>query len=336
MRFVAATLVLVGCLLGVRAPAAPVPKFGPPRVLAVAANHLGNWDIFLVHPDTGDIKNLTRHKAADTEPNWSPDGRRIAFVSDRSDESEIWIMGADGSDPTQLTRKSGGCSGPRWAPDGKRIAYTSGKSGTDHIYVADVATGKVTQLTDGAARCRQPAWSADGTRLSYSFYGDGLYATYVMGADGTNKENASGEGGGLDADWSADGKRIAFASVRDGNGFRVYAADPDGKNVKQLSADANGVGNVYPRWSPDGKSVAYGELVDGATQIAVVGADGTGLKVITSKAAHAFPRWSPDGKSLAYLRQAENQPPALVVSDPNGENGRELLRGYGSGEWQPK
>jgi Tol biopolymer transport system component len=71
-------------------------------------------------------------------------------------------------------------------------------------------------------------------------------------------------------------------------------------------------------------------------QIAVVGADGTGQKVITSKATHVYARWSPDGKSLAYARMTENQSPALVVSDPDGGNARELIHGYGSGEWRPK
>jgi TolB protein len=336
MRFVASALALVGCLVAVQAPAAPVPKDGPPRVLAVSANHLGNWEIFLVYPESGDIKNITRNKATDLEPNWSPDGQRIAFVSDRSGENEIWVMSADGSDPKQLTEKCGGCTGLRWSPDGKKIAFTCGKSGTDHIHVADTGTGKVTALTDGETACRQPAWSADSKKLSYSYYGGGFYGTYIMDADGTNKENISGEGGGLDAHWSTDGKRITFTSVRDGNGFRVYAMDADGKSVKQLSMDANGVGNVFPRWSPDGKSVAYGEQVDGVLQIAVVGADGTGQKVITSKASHSFARWSPDGKSLAYLRTVENHSPALVVSDPDGGNAKELIHGYGSGEWRPK
>jgi hypothetical protein len=65
MKFVAPTLLAAGCLLAAPAPAAPVSKAGPPRVLTVAANHLGNWDIFLLYSDTGDVKNLTRHRAAD-------------------------------------------------------------------------------------------------------------------------------------------------------------------------------------------------------------------------------------------------------------------------------
>ena len=69
-------------------------------------------------------------------------------------------------------------------------------------------------------------------------------------------------GGGLDAAWSPDGKRIAFASVRSGGGFRLYVMDADGKNVAQLSArPMNTNGNVYPAWSPDGQKIAFGDLV---------------------------------------------------------------------------
>lgn len=333
MRLLAPAVALAAGLLAIPAPAAPAPK-DQPRVLAVCSTHTGNAEIFLVYPDTGDIKNLTRNKASDTEPVWSPDGKRIAFVSDRSGSAEVWVMGADGGDPKQITEKSGGCTWLRWSPDGKKIAFVSGKSGTDHIYAADAETGKVKQLTDGEAACRQPAWSPDGKTLAYSYYA-GVYGIYVMDADGGNKESLAGQGGGLDADWSADGKRVTFTSVRSG-GFRVFTIDPDGRNVKELTTNDNNFGNVFPRFSPDGKTIAYGELVGGVIQVAVVGSDGTGAKVITSKGTNAFPRWSPDGKTLAFARHEADQPPALIVSDPDGQNQREVLRGYSSGEWQPK
>ena len=95
--------------------AAPAPKAGPPRLLVVASYKDGNWDIYLVQPGTGEVKNLTENKAADTEPVWSSDGRQLAFTkilrrdvrSGRPVESDIYVMNADGSGQRNLTRTPG-------------------------------------------------------------------------------------------------------------------------------------------------------------------------------------------------------------------------------------
>ncbi len=326
-------------------PAAPAPKAGPPRVLAVSSSKGGNWDIYLVQPGTGETKNLTDHKAADTSPIWSPDGKRIAFVSDREGTPDIWTMAADGTDVQQLTKKQGSCSGLRWSPDGSRIAFVSAKGGRDDVYTVEVATGKVAQLTTDAAAARQPAWSPDGKKLSYASYSV-QYATYTMSADGSDKAKLTDANGGLDAAWSPDGKRVAYTAYLYGQkpGFRLFKVGADGKGTKQLPTAPNSFGNVYPQWSPDGTKIAFGELVNGMVQVAVIGADGGEVKVITKGdgMAHEYARWSPDGKSLSYLRTyrgpgKKDVPPALYVSDAEGANAKELITHVGgTGEWKPK
>ena len=341
MRF--AVLVALAC-----APllvAAPAPKAGPPRVLLVSSSKDGNWEIYLVQPGTGETKNLTENKAADTEPVWSPDGKQIAFISNREGGPDIWTMKADGSDPKQLTKKQGSCSSLRWSPDGSQIAFASAKSGREQIYTADATTGKVTQLTEAAAPSRQPAWAPDGKRLSYSHYA-GQFATYSMSADGSDKRQVTDTKGGVDAAWSPDGKRLAYTAYLHGQapGFRLLTIGADGKGAKQLTTTANPFGNVYPQWSPDGSKIAFGELVSGVVQVAVISADGGEVKVITKGEgwAHEYTRWSPDGKSLSYVRTyrglgKKDVPPALFVSDPNGENVKELITHVGlTGEWKPK
>lgn len=349
MRFLVLS-VLVASLALLSLTAAPAPKGGAPRIIAVASNKDGNWDIYLVQPGTGETKNLTNHKAADTEPVWAPDGKRIAFISDREGTSDIWTMAADGTDIQQLTKKLGNCSAPRWAPDGTKIAFVSAKRGADnvfrnHIHTVEVATGKVVKLTDGQVPCSQPSWAPDGKRLSYTYY-SGLYATYSMSADGTDPKPLTDANGGVDAAWAPDGKRLAYTAYLQGQepGFRLFTVGADGKGTKQLTTTANAFGNVYPRWSPDGTKIAFGELVNGVVQVAVIGADGTDLKVLTKGDgwAHEYVRWAPDGKSLSYVRTyrgtaKKDVPPALMVSDPDGTNEKELITHVGlTGEWKPK
>lgn len=317
--------------------AAPAPKAGPPRLLAAASNRSGNWEIYLVQPDTGELKNLTDNNASDTEPAWSPDGRRIAFVSDRGGTREIWVMSATGAEPKQITDKSGGATNLRWSPAGTSIAYVSAKSGKDNVYAVHVGTGKITQLTDTALPSRQPAWSPDGKKMSFTTVG-GRWNGHVTNADGTGTRPISGNLGGVDMAWSPSGERIAFTDVREVNGWRLFVMDADGRNAKLLNKKGNTYGNVYPQWSPDGKRISYGEMVDGVVQVGVIDANGANAKVITSKHMHLYTRWSPDGKSLSYCRLEGGKPVVLVVSDPDGRNAKDLLGGASAmpAEWKPK
>lgn len=326
------------CLVALFACAAPAPKAGPPRVLVVSSSKGGNWDIYLVQPGTGEVKNLTDHKAADTDPIWAPDGSRIAFVSDREGGPDVFTMKPDGSDVQQLTKKQGSCSNLRWSPDGSRIAFVSLKNGRDQVHTVEVATGKVAQLTTDALAARQPAWSRDGKKLSFSSY-TGRYSTYTMNADGSEKVKLTDDNGGLDAAWSPTGDRLAYVAITaQPQGWKVFTVGADGKNLKQLTKSANNYGNVYPQWSPDGTKIAFGELVDGVLQVAVMKADGSEQKVITSKHQHAYTRWSPDGKSISVTRYEKGKAAALWVYDADGENGKELITNVGqpAAEWKPK
>jgi len=343
------SLILGICVAGltVAAFAAPAPKARATRLLVASSNKSGNWEIYLVDPDTKETKNLTDHKAKDTDPVWSPDGTQIAFVSDRSGTAELWVMGADGKNPRAVSRDTAGCTWLRWSPDGKRIVFVIEKDNKKDIYAIAMATGKVTQLTGSKFSSGQPTWSPDGQKLAYSYYHEltPKWSLCTMNADGGMVQDAGGPGGGIEPAWSPDGKLIVFTSLRDDMGFRVYTCDPNGKNVRDLGTAAAPCAAAFPQWSPDGKRIAFREwdTDKGMCQVAVVGADGTRHRVLTSEAPHAHPRWSPDGKSLSYGRFEdrhgyfqERESAVLIVSDADRSNPRELLRGYGGAEWRPR
>ena len=121
-----------------------------PGLIVYASDEMGNYDIFTLDPDTGEIVQLTDDPATDTHPMWSPDGEQIVFSSDRDGDFEIYVMNADGSDVQQLTRNDASDVEPRWQPNGEYILYVSDVNGNWDLYVVSVDGLIVRQLTNDA------------------------------------------------------------------------------------------------------------------------------------------------------------------------------------------
>jgi Tol biopolymer transport system component len=100
----------------------------------------------------------------DTNPQFSPDGSRIAFTSSRNGQVEIWVCDSDGSNPVQLTELNRNSEGgtPRWSPDGRYLAFDSTKAGRSDIYVVPAQGGPVRRITPEASHEDMPSWSRDG------------------------------------------------------------------------------------------------------------------------------------------------------------------------------
>ena len=101
--------------------------------LVFSSQRDGNPEIYVINADGTGLQRLTKNRAIDTKPSWSPDGSMIVFSSDRK-RNEIYIMNADGRDVTQLTKNSFADTGPAWSPNGTRIVFTSNRDGNLEIY----------------------------------------------------------------------------------------------------------------------------------------------------------------------------------------------------------
>jgi dipeptidyl aminopeptidase/acylaminoacyl peptidase len=190
---------------------------------------------------------LTRNTAWDRGPDWSPDGSKIAFISDRDGDYEIYVIDADGTNVTQLTRNTAWDRGPDWSPDGSKIAFHSDRDSDFEIYVMDADGTNVTQLTRNTAWDRGPDWSPDGSKIAFYSDRDNDYEIYVMDADGSNVVKLTKTLSPIinqKPAWSPDGKKIAFMSDRDGDN-EIYVVDAGGTNVRQLT------NNTADEWGPD-------------------------------------------------------------------------------------
>jgi dipeptidyl aminopeptidase/acylaminoacyl peptidase len=144
-------------------------------------------DIYVARIDGSHARRITHSGRHDTQPAWSPDGNRIAFVSDRDGNLEIYVMNADGSQPVRLTNNSAIDWFPAWSPDGAHLAFVSFRDANLEIYAMNVDGTQQTRLTQTSTRDYSPAWSPDGTEIAFNSERDGNFEIYLMRPDGSQQ-----------------------------------------------------------------------------------------------------------------------------------------------------
>lgn len=244
----------------------------------------------------------------DTDPAPSPDGKWIAFQSNRGGTSQIWILPAGGGRPRQLTKEPATTKAPdgktiptrvmtpTWAPDSKSVLYISTRSGAYNIYSIPLQGGTPKALSNAPGSQRYPVYSPNGTRICFPS--------------------------------SRTQPRALF-------GFQLYLMDSDGEvngpPARQLTRSAGSPG--HPIWSPDGKWICYvakdfdstrtvslgggmqakQSVVFSAFRLFKISAAGgkevklTGIRTDPGQAEDLWPTWSPDGKWIAFGRNIKGK-----------------------------
>lgn len=294
------------------------PKISPDGKRVVYEVVKTNWEenafertLWIADAASGETHALTTAKKSSTNPAWSPDGKWIAFLSDRPGQiagtpegkKQLYVISADGGEAQQVTKVENDVSDFDWAPDSKRIAFSMSDPDTKTMkdrkekygeYSVVHADYQMTHLwivdfSNGSATAAEPKRLTEGDKFSVN-----------------------------DFAWSPDGTHIVFSAQRDPDLISIgtedlYVVNVNDKVVKKIVSTPGPNGN--PHWSPDGKKIAF-QTAAGSQyffytdrRIGVVGVDGGAAQILTESFDEdpSLIGWGPDGIYFGALKKTAGQ-----------------------------
>ena len=262
-------------------------------------------------------------------PAVAPDGKHIAFSSNRNGSADLYVITADGSKETQLTNTPEHESFSSWTADSRQVNFSVLKDGTSSIYTINLS-GKNQRLITTVPG-RSPVLSPDGKQLIYatgSWTKMALVLTGVHG--GSTSQLNDGESIAWNIHWSNDGKRFAFTGKNDPKSeLAVFVANADGTDKRQVSQVPPEEGGAqWPVWSKDGRKLAVqvASRKQKSSHIWLVDmASGESNKLASHSEAYLdeTPSWFPDQKRIAFQSNRTGRMEVWVMN-VDGTNPRQL------------
>jgi Tol biopolymer transport system component len=283
--------------------------------LALVNAVTSDYDVMVMDSRTRVAHNLTRHPASDFNYAWSPDGSRLAFLSNRAGDSDIYLMSAAGREVQPL--KTGlNPQGLAWSPDGSRIGFLAAReSGLYDVYTVLLSDGSIKNLSDTmVVNDSALVWSPDGSRMLFV---QENHAVRVMNADGSEKVYVNETSPRSVPVWSPDGSHITHFHW-DGV---LHLTAADGAVSTVLAGD---LGLPSPlAWSPDGASLARVVEIDEQDFIRVMHlASGTHRDFPTALNRIREMVWSPDGTMLLVAAMSSGGQDVYLLTPADGQLSR--------------
>lgn len=226
-------------------------------------------------------------------PAWSPDSRKLAYVSFENERSEIYVQTLRSGARERVSSRAGVNGAPAWSPDGRKLALTLSRGdGNLDIYTLELGSQVLTRLTRRPAIDTEAAWSPDGRYLYFTSDRGGAPQIYRIAAEGGEQPERVTFEGGYNARprASPDGEQLAVVHNDRGN-YRIAAVDL-GRGFTQVLTD--GALDESPSFAPNGETLIYATVEDGQGVLATVSADGRiRQRISASEGDVREPAWSP-------------------------------------------
>ena len=244
--------------------------------------------------DGQNIRNAMNSSEPIISPSWSPDGKKVAYVSFEDRKPVIYVHELATGRRISLSNQKGNNSAPAWSPDGRRLAISLSKDGNTQIYGINADGTGLHRLTRGSTIDTEPQYSMDGRYIYFTSDRGGNPQIYRMSADGEQVEGAKRvtfkQGFVTSPRISPDGKYLAYiANI--GGAYRLYILNLATGDAQALT---DGTSDESPSFAANGRYVLYSTKVNGKRVLAAVSVDGNSKQVLSIPGSDVRqPSWGP-------------------------------------------
>jgi TolB protein len=258
--------------------------------LALTSTRDGNADIYVYDPQTRRDLKLTEHDATDIHPVWSPDGRQIAFVTNRASYqnayNDVYVMNAFGGNQRNLTHNNANDNLPTWSPDGSRIAFVSNRNGSDEIFTLRADGSNLRRVTDAYyGEFTALNWSPDGTRLAFVTLPNNRRLRLLKLSNGAVDEIRLGAAMLDTMTWTHDGRGVIFSAQRFNN-HDLYSYDFEAGSLTRLTTHP--AIDYAPRIVPGRQEIVFASARSGGGDIYALDMRTGNVARLTNGAANEF------------------------------------------------
>jgi TolB protein len=260
--------------------------------IAFISNGTGHKEIYLCDFDGTHIQRFTHRNTISLFPDWSTDGRWIAYTTYAGSGPKICIQNVNES-RTAWIHKPGLQEAGSWVPGKFQLAASLSFSGDQEIYLL-TGNGKIIKrLTNSVGIDVEPTWSPDGKRMAFVSRRSGTPQIFILDTVSGRVQRLTFEGHyNTQPCWSPKGDKIAYSSLINGV-LDIFTINPDGGDPIQLTKDQGR--NEAPSWSPDGSLIVFSSTREGKARIYVMTAYGTDQRrLLTLPGEQTNPKWSPN------------------------------------------